>query len=158
MIVAADEDLRIVRQRPKLIGKLAAAGHLAVQMPDNLDEPAHRLMREVAAVGPWAGKLKGVERTERFDARRYYALLAPLCSRVDVWRTTYMHPLQGSTDAVVEWFNGSALRLFLAALSEDERPVFLTRYRDMIAQAYPELDDGTVLLPFPRLFIVATRK
>ena len=157
-IVAADEDLRIVRQRPKLIGKLAAAGHLAVQMPDNLDEPAHRLMREVAAVGPWAGKLKGVERTERFDARRYYALLAPLCSRVDVWRTTYMHPLQGSTDAVVEWFNGSALRLFLAALSEDERPVVLTRYRDMIAQAYPALDDGTVLLPFPRLFIVATRK
>jgi trans-aconitate 2-methyltransferase len=28
----------------------------------------------------------------------------------------------------------------------------------MIAQAYPALDDGTVLLPFPRLFIVATRK
>jgi trans-aconitate 2-methyltransferase len=99
-----------------------------------------------------------VERTERFDARRYYALLSPLCSRVDVWRTTYMHPLQGGADAVVEWFKGSALRPFLAALSEDERPVFLTRYRDMIAQAYPALDDGTVLLPFPRLFIVATRK
>ncbi|CAJ0718984.1 Trans-aconitate 2-methyltransferase [Ralstonia edaphis] len=143
---------------PKLVGKLAVGGHLAVQMPDNLDEPAHRLMREVAAAGPWAGKLKGVERTERFDARRYYALLAPLCSRVDVWRTTYMHPLQGGADAVVEWFKGSALRPFLAALSEDERPAFLTRYRDAIAQAYPALDDGTVLLPFPRLFIVATHK
>ncbi|ENZ78744.1 hypothetical protein OR214_01261 [Ralstonia pickettii OR214] len=80
------------------------------------------------------------------------------CARVDVWRTTYMHPLQGGVDAVVEWFKGSALRPFLAALSEDERPVFLTRYRDMIARAYPALDEGTVLLPFPRLFIVATRK
>jgi trans-aconitate methyltransferase len=34
------------------------------------------------------------------------------------------------------------------------------RYRDAIAgpNGYPARDDGTVLLPFPRLFIVATRK
>lgn len=143
---------------PKLVGKLAPGGHLAVQMPDNLDEPAHRLMREVAATGPWAEKLKGVERTERFDARHYYALLSPLCSRVDVWRTTYYHPLRGGADAVVEWFKGSALRPFLAALDDDERSAFLARYREAIAVGYPALDDGTVLLPFPRLFIVATRR
>jgi trans-aconitate 2-methyltransferase len=63
---------------PRLVGRLASGGHLAVQMPDNLDEPAHRLMREVAAGGPWADKLKGAARTERFDARYYHALLAPL--------------------------------------------------------------------------------
>ena len=44
---------------PQIVGKLAHGGHLAVQMPDNLDEPAHRLMREVAADGPWRDKLKG---------------------------------------------------------------------------------------------------
>jgi len=144
---------------PKLISKLTPGGHLAVQMPDNLDEPAHRLMREVAASGPWANKLKGVERTERFNARDYYGLLAPLCARVDVWRTTYHHPLRGGADAVVEWFKGSALRPFLAALDDDtERNTFLARYRDAVAQGYPAQDDGTVLLPFPRLFIVATRK
>ena len=143
---------------PKLVAKLAQGGHLAVQMPDNLDEPAHRLMREIAASGPWAERLKGVERTERFDARRYYSMLAPLCSRVDVWRTTYYHPLRGGADAVVEWFKGSALRPFLAALNEQERDGFLARYREAIASGYPTLEDGTVLLPFPRLFIVATRK
>jgi trans-aconitate 2-methyltransferase len=143
---------------PQLMGKLAAGGHLAVQMPDNLDEPAHLLMREVATTGPWAAKLKGVERTERFDARYYYAMLAPLCSRVDVWRTTYYHPLKGGADAVVEWFKGSSLRPFLAALDDSERDAFISRYRDAVAAGYPALDDGTVLLPFPRLFIVATRK
>lgn len=143
----------------QLVQRLASGGHLAVQMPDNLDEPAHRLLRDIAASGPWAQRLKGVERTARFDARHYYALFAPLCTRVEVWRTTYHHPLAGGPDAVVEWFKGSALRPFLAALaSDDERAAFTARYREAIAQAYPALADGTVLLPFPRLFIVATKR
>src|SRR6266403_4840428 len=42
---------------PALAAKLAPGGALAVQMPDNLGEPAHCLMREIAADGPWAAKL-----------------------------------------------------------------------------------------------------
>lgn len=140
-----------------LVKKLAPGGNLAVQMPDNLDEPAHRLLREIAADGPWTNKLRGVERTMRYGADWYYALLKPLCERVDVWRTVYHHPLAGGADAVVEWFKGSALRPFLAELDDSEEGIFLARYRDAIARAYPALADGTVLLPFPRLFIVATR-
>ena len=51
----------------------------------------------------------------------------------------------------------SALRPFLAALDDGERAAFLAQYRDALAGGYPALADGTVLLPFPRLFIVATR-
>jgi trans-aconitate 2-methyltransferase len=142
---------------PRLVNSLAPGGSLAVQMPDNLDEPSHRVMREIAAEGPWAARLKGVERTMRHDASWYYALLKPLCSRVDVWRTVYHHPLAGGAAAVVEWFKGSALRPFLAALGEEERDVFLARYQEAVERAYPALADGTVLLPFPRVFAVATR-
>ena len=46
---------------------------------------------------------------------------------------------------------------FLAPLSDDEKAAFLQDYKARISQAYPALDDGTVLLPFPRLFIIATR-
>lgn len=142
---------------PRLISKLASGGSLAVQMPDNLDEPAHRLLREVAATGSWAGKLKGAERTLRHDANWYYSLLKPLCTRVDVWRTIYYHPLAGGASAVVEWFKGSALRPLLALLDDSEQIAFLERYQAAVTIAYPALADGTVLLPFPRLFIVATR-
>jgi trans-aconitate 2-methyltransferase len=142
---------------PALVNKLAVGGSLAVQMPDNLDEPAHQLLREVAAQGPWSDQLKGVERTMRHNPTWYYALLKPLCERVDVWRTVYHHPLAGGADAVVEWFKGSSLRPFLAKLDGATQQTFLQRYRDEIARAYPALADGTVLLPFPRLFIVATR-
>jgi trans-aconitate 2-methyltransferase len=142
---------------PRLLGKLSAGGTLAVQMPDNLDEPVHRLMREIATAGPWAGKLQGAARTLRHDARWYYALLKPQCAQVEVWRTVYFHPLADGADGVVEWFKGTALRPFLAALDEGERSAFLERYRDAVAGAYPALPDGTLLLPFPRLFITATR-
>ncbi|SAK66881.1 trans-aconitate 2-methyltransferase [Caballeronia catudaia] len=142
---------------PKLVGMLSDGGRLAVQMPDNLDEPAHRLMREVAADGPWRDRLKGVERTARYRADWYYALLKPLCANVDVWRTTYHHPLEGGVDAIIEWFRGSGLRPFLAKLDADETAAYLDRYRAGLKAEYTVFDDDTVLLPFPRIFIVATR-
>jgi trans-aconitate 2-methyltransferase len=142
---------------PKLVGKLSPGGTLAVQMPDNLDEPVHRLMREIAAAAPWASKLKGAERTIRYEATWYYQLLKPQCTRVEVWRTVYFHPLADGAEGVIEWFKGTALRPFLAALDEGERGAFLERYRRAVADAYPAQPDGSVLLPFPRLFIAATR-
>ena len=143
---------------PGLIAKLKPAGALAVQMPDNLDEPSHRLMGEVANDGPWAMKLKDATgaRTERRLANWYFRLLRAHAPHVDVWRTTYFHPLAGAR-AIVEWLKGTGLRPFLDPLEESEREGFLARYEAAIARAYPPEADGTVLLPFPRLFVVATR-
>jgi trans-aconitate 2-methyltransferase len=144
---------------PALVAKLAPGGALAVQMPDNLDEPAHRLMREVAAEGPWAAKLAtaSAARAPSPGAAWYYELLRPLCSKVDLWRTTYNHLLRGGAEAVVEWFKGSGLRPFLEPLNTVEYAAFLERYTAAIAKAYPRLADGSVLLPFPRLFLTAIR-
>jgi len=144
---------------PAIIGKLASGGALALQMPDNLDEPAHRLMREVAAVGPWAAKLAaaGAARPPLASAAWYYELLRPLCAKVDLWRTTYYHALAGGPGAIVEWFKGSGLLPFLEPLALDERAAYLAAYTTAIARAYPASADGGVLLPFPRLFMVAIR-
>ena len=147
------------RVLPSLMARLTANGALAVQMPDNLDEPAHRLMREVAADGPWAAKLaeSSAARPALASPAWYYELLRPLGAKVDLWRTVYFHSLSGGAAAVVEWFKGSGLRPFLEPLDAAERSVYLGRYTDAIAQAYPPLADGSVLLPFPRLFLTAVR-
>lgn len=144
---------------PALAGKLSAGGSLAIQMPDNLNEPSHRLMREVAANGPWASKLASAagQRTEMASASDYFSMLRPHCARVDVWRTTYHHQLTGGAAGVVEWFKGSGLIPFLSPLNEEERAQYLQQYLTAVSNAYPALGDGSVLLPFPRLFIVATR-
>jgi trans-aconitate 2-methyltransferase len=142
---------------PRFASRLAPGGSLAIQMPDNADEPALRLMREIAGHGPWAGKLADAARPARHEPRWYYDLLKPLSTRVDLWRTIYHHVIAGGAAGVVEWFKGSALRPLLAALDAEEQAAFLKRYQAEIGTAYPPLADGSVLLPFPRLFFVATR-
>ena len=142
----------------RLMAQLAPGGSLAVQMPDNFDEPSHVLMRKVAARGPFADRLGGaIAARETIGAfADYYAALAPSCAEIDVWRTTYVHALAGP-DAIVEWVKGTGLRPFLAPLTPDERQAFLAQYLEEIGAVYPPLADGRVLLPFPRLFVVAAK-
>ncbi len=144
---------------PALSARLDEGGSLAVQMPDNLDEPAYQLMREVAAAPEWRETLEssGGKRGEMGPPEWYYGLLRSHCRRVDVWRTTYFHVLAGGADAVVEWFKGSGLRPYLQPLAPEQQAEFLRRYRERVERAYPAQADGAVLLPFPRLFLVATK-
>ena len=143
---------------PRLAGLLPPGGSLAVQMPDNLDEPSHVSMRVAAQAGAWAAKLDGAEdgHTPIGTPAWYYRLLKPHAARVDVWRTVYHHPLDG-IEGIVEWFRGSRLRSYLGPLDPAEREGFLAAYREALAPHYPVDAEGKVLLAFPRLFIVATR-
>jgi trans-aconitate 2-methyltransferase len=144
---------------PRLFSALAPGGVLAVQMPDNLNEPTHRAMTDVASVGPWARALADVARARPAigSADTYYDLLAAEASTVDIWRTTYHHPL-GSPADILDWLRATGLRPFLEPLSETQRSVFLAAYEERIGQAYPIRSDGQRLLAFPRLFIAARRR
>lgn len=145
---------------PRLFGLLAPGGVLAVQMPDNLAEPTHRLMRAVAADGPWAAAIGDPAVAGRLgrmlEAAAYYDLLAPGAAEVDVWRTTYHHRMADAA-AIVDWVSATGLRPFLDPLDPEERAGFLAAYTRAIDAAYPPRSDGRRLLAFPRVFIVARK-
>jgi trans-aconitate 2-methyltransferase len=142
----------------RLLKALPQGGVLAVQMPDNTNEPSLALMRETASAGPWAKPLASASaaRDDLPTIGEYYDLLRPLCSHLDIWHTIYNHVMAGP-QGVVEWFKGSALRPFLSVLDADLREGFVADYTARIAKAYPARFDGKVLLRFPRLFILAVR-
>lgn len=140
----------------RLMGFLSPGGALAVQMPDNRAEPSHELMVEAARAMPFAGRLEGAARDMLPPPRFYYDLLAPLSARVDIWHTVYNHPLAAAA-AIVEWVKATGLKPFLDPLDADEQAMLLADYSARIAQAYPPLADGKVLLRFPRLFLVAVK-
>lgn len=142
---------------PALLAQLAPRGVLAVQIPAMHAAPIRALQYEVAADGPWAALLAGVESAPPIlPPARYWDLLAPLCASLDLWETIYTHALKGE-DAAVQWAMGTSLRPFLAALPEEMRPAFLAAYRKRVNAAYPRRAEGTTLLPFRRLFLVGRR-
>ena len=147
---------RHLEQLPRVLAALSEGATFAVQMPDNVAEPTHRLMREVALGGPWSARLTGAARDPLPPANAYYEVLRHAAVRLDVWRTTYHHVLPGAP-AIVEFVRATGLRPFLDPLTGQERAEFLKIYTDRIAAAYPRLGDGNVLLAFPRLFLIAER-
>jgi trans-aconitate 2-methyltransferase len=143
----------------RLLHALGPGGVLAVQMPDNANEPAFTVLEKVIASGPWAAAIaqtKGRQRKQLLRPEEYYDLFRPLCSHVDIWHIHYNHLMENHA-GVVEWFKGSGLRPLLAPLDAAVRAAFLSRYTDEISRAYPPRCDGNVMLRFPRLFIVAVR-
>ncbi|CAJ0999640.1 trans-aconitate 2-methyltransferase [Sodalis praecaptivus] len=143
---------------PRLMGQLVAGGVLAVQMPNNREEPSHRAMREVASRAKWRGRIPDAafSRVGILSVADYYDLLAPLATDVDIWQTRYYHVMP-SLAAIAEWLRATGLRPFLDPLTPAERDSLLDDYLQAIAPAYPPRADGRVLLAFPRLFIVARR-
>jgi len=143
---------------PRLLERTAPGGALAFQVPANLDAPAHRLMRDLAASTSWRGRFPagGVREWFIHDAGFYYDLLAPRCARLDIWETEYMHVL-GGPEAIVEWYKGTGLRPFLDVLDEPDRRHFAADYLQLIRDSYPVRPDGRVLFPFRRLFVIAYR-
>jgi trans-aconitate 2-methyltransferase len=140
---------------PRLVSLLAPGGVLAVQMPAMHDEPLRALQNTVAAEGPWApllvhaGFARGL-----LPVGGYYDLIRPLVAELDMWESIYLHVLRGE-DAVTEWAAGSSLRPFLDKLPPGLREQYRAAYSEALRPHYPRRADGSTLLPFRRLFIVA---
>jgi trans-aconitate 2-methyltransferase len=142
---------------PKLLDHVAPGGALAVQMPNNIDAPAHRAARSLAASSSWRDRFPpaGVRQWHVHAAEFYYDLLAAHVARIDLWETEYVQVMQGA-GAIFEWYKGTGLRPFFAALSTAiDREQFAAAYLDAIRAAYPPRPNGRVLFPFRRVFLVA---
>lgn len=143
---------------PRLCAALAPGGVLAIQMPDNFNEPSHRLMREVASLPQFAPHIDAKAAAGRtiLGIHDYYDLLAPHAQQVDVWHCIYQHPL-ADAQAIVQWLRATGLKPFVESLPEALQGAFLEEYERRVALAYAARADGRRLLAFPRMFIVARR-
>ncbi len=128
-------------------------------MPDNLDEPSHRLMRDVAAEAPFRDRLAGAAgaRTTLGRVQDYDTWLSRAGCSVDLWRTTYIHPLP----SIAASSSGAIDRpaAVPGAPRPDEQAAYLARYEAALRDAYPAQEDGRCCCrSFPRLFLVARRR
>jgi trans-aconitate 2-methyltransferase len=147
---------------PRLMQSVVPGGVLAVQMPDNFAAPSHAGLFATARGERWRAKLAPLVREAPVASPAdYYDWLVPHAKDVDVWRTEYLQRLAVRDDAehpVVAWMRGSALIPFVGALPAEDARAFVADYAARIEHAYARRADGSVLFPFRRLFVVATRR
>ena len=142
---------------PGLLKLLPSGGQLAIQMPRNHEAPSHALMHQAAEAGPWKAKLAQVRTIRRVhEPERYYDVLKPLASDLEVWETIYQQVLTGK-DPVAQYTASTGLRPYMQLLDKAEGQAFYDTYARLLAEAYPTRPDGITLFPFRRLFIVARR-
>jgi trans-aconitate 2-methyltransferase len=139
----------------RLIDKLAAGGVLACQMPRNFAAPSHSLLRQTMKEPQWRDRLRAFADWEPVsEPEAYYGWLNGRVERIDIWESEYLQVLSGD-NAVLEWIKGSALVPVREALPPEEYASFTDRFGAKLREAYPRRSDGSTLLPFRRLFIVA---
>lgn len=141
---------------PRLLDSLSPGGVLAVQMPGNFEAPSHRLIRELAASPAWTGKLGPGRMGAVLPMADYQHILAPRCTRLSLWETTYWQSMSGPAP-VLDWLRGTTLIPYLAPLDDVTRAAFLVELGASLAAAYPADATGTTLFPFRRIFILAQR-
>ena len=139
-----------------LAGRLAPAGILAVQVPNNRGEAAYRILDGLLADPSWVKRLPpGLHRTAIESPSFYDERLLALGFRVRMWETIYHHRLASPAE-IVEWLKGPTLRPILSALPAQDASEFLAALALRIASAYPGGPHG-VVFPFRRLFFIARR-
>jgi trans-aconitate 2-methyltransferase len=128
-------------------------GWFAFQVPGNFEEPSHTIRRELEALPAYAAHLEYVAKGNAYDALTYLQVLADIGCTADAWETTYLHTLHGK-DPVFDWVASTSALPTLAALPAELREQFESEFKARLSEAYPTRQ-GTVVLPFRRVFVVA---
>ena len=143
---------------PRLFHLVSPGGAMAVQMPNNFHSRAHQAMKRVAEDPRWATLLGNVaEKYGVQPAAFYYERLRKQAAHLDIWETEYLQIMDGPK-AVHEWVRSTGMRAYLEKLAnDDQRAEFEQLCLEEIERAYQPNDQGKVLFPFKRIFIVVYR-
>ena len=159
---------------PALMAKLKPGGALAVQMPCNWGAPSHTSIdAALDALGLAPAQRAAINaaklNTPVAEPAQYYDWLMPHAAQIDMWETLYTHVLSGE-NAVAEWVKGTALIPVMnglkalvdagtggMAVKNGLHQRFWADYCARTNAVYPRRADGTTLLQFRRLFLVALK-
>ncbi len=141
---------------PHLFAQVASGGALAVQIPAHTSSALHREILETAGDPSWSHLMgPALNAMTKEPPSFYYNLLGPPAAHLEIWETVYYHVVE-SPQSIIEWFRGTGLRPFLEALeNEGQRKRFEELLLERYTRAFPRQNDGRVLFPFRRLFIIA---
>ncbi len=137
---------------------LSDTGVLAVQVPLFFDMPLSAAITDTAAALRWEEKTRPAsDLLTIHDYSFYYDQLSAMFRSVELWETHYMN-IMDSHEAIIEMMRSTGLKPYLECLKDPtESLAFEQEVLHKIRQVYPTQQDGTVILPFKRLFFVGSK-
>lgn len=131
---------------------------IAIQMPNNFNEPSHVLLREtIFENSHFKQKLTStIREAPVLNKSNYYKLLSNYANYIDIWETEYLQQLDGK-NAVLEWVKGTALVPIQERLNQDEYAEFEHIYGEKLNNVYKPVSTNVTLFPFKRIFIIAAK-
>ena len=144
---------------PRLVAALNRGGFLAIQMPNNFHAPSHQVtLKLLQAKLSWQALLKQLRYellcSPFYSTIEYYDLLSQSgLQDLQLWETEYFQEMKDH-QAIFDWVKGTGLRPILTKMDAVNQAEFAKVYIDAISKHYPMQENGKVLLPFRRLFMV----
>lgn len=140
---------------PNMLNALNPGGTLAIQIPEPWNMPMYQILGRLQQQPEWE-KIRGVRNFHARQPEEYYDLLSKHASEFAIWETAYIQTIDG-IEGILEWYRGSGLRPYLAALTPPEQEKLLAVLREELSEFYPLRTNGKVMMRFPRLFFTAKR-
>jgi trans-aconitate 2-methyltransferase len=140
----------------KLFNMLNQNGVLAAQIPHVKEMPIHNIVTEIVSRPEWSEHFSNMPASYYlYSPDFYYDVLCGISSDIDMWETRYFHIMNGYDD-IVQWYTSTGLRPYLECLADNEKKTsFMNDVLTEIRRNYKTYNNGTVLFPFHRVFIVA---
>lgn len=142
---------------PRVMSFLNPGGVLAIQIPNNWNQPSHQIMNEVAYSSHFKDKTGHlIRRSPVLNEKEYLDCLKNISHNPQFWETTYMHKMEGK-NPIFQWLKGTSLKILLTALDPKEKEKFSNIIKTKLAKAYPPNSEGITILPFRRIFLLAEK-
>ncbi len=138
---------------PRLFEKVNPGGALAIQIPMTAGMPMQQILKYLKALPEWQTYFKNINDFYTLTPEEYCDIVNKITPDSALWSTSYMH-MVCSYDDIIEWYRGSGMRPYLAALPEKLYPAFINETEQLLRQKYTQRENGKILMPFPRLFMV----
>lgn len=159
-VVFSNACIQWVPNHKKLISDMMSilkdGGMLAVQTPMNYKEPIHIIISELTESKKWKDKFANPRIFYNLTQGEYFDLLSEVSSDFSIWETVYCHRMASHT-SIMEWYKGTGLRPYLAALNEHDALEFEHDVYKEIEKAYPVQANGEIIFRFPRFFFTAVK-
>lgn len=133
---------------------LDKGGVFAAQIPLFDEMPASRCISN--AEKSLSKQLADTAKPVSLSAAEYYNTMARYSDNIKIWVTDYYHEMD-SQENILDFLKGTALHPYMDMLEEKEQKEFLNEVLNNLKCAYPCQNNGKVLFPFKRLFLIGEK-